>query len=226
MREFAGRRIVITGAGGPVGVAIARQLMTQGGHVVLVDASDDRLQQAREGLGPVRLATLRSDVATPTECERAIDAAGAPAFALIHVIAAQEPPAAIGRDLAIAYDLANAFTSRFDQRGPARLVFVIIGATAATPGSHVLQRTVRDGIAGMTRSLATRLAPHILVNAVTADAVADPAHPAPTADSTDNPLGRDALPAEVASVVCFLCAADSSFVNGQVIAVDGGRSAL
>ena len=36
------------------------------------------------------------------------------------------------------------------------------------------------------------------------------------------PLKRYGHPAEVASVIRFLCSRDSSYVNGQTITVDGG----
>ena len=36
------------------------------------------------------------------------------------------------------------------------------------------------------------------------------------------PLGRFGQPEEVAGVVKFLCAQDSSYVTGQIITVDGG----
>ncbi len=40
----------------------------------------------------------------------------------------------------------------------------------------------------------------------------------------DFPMGRMGTPAEVASVVAFLCSEEASFVNGACISVDGGES--
>lgn len=40
------------------------------------------------------------------------------------------------------------------------------------------------------------------------------------------PLGRMGTPAEVADVVAFLLSDQAAFVNGAIIPVDGGRSAL
>ncbi len=36
------------------------------------------------------------------------------------------------------------------------------------------------------------------------------------------PMGRMAKPAEIASVICFLCSDEASYITGQVIAADGG----
>jgi NAD(P)-dependent dehydrogenase (short-subunit alcohol dehydrogenase family) len=40
------------------------------------------------------------------------------------------------------------------------------------------------------------------------------------------PLGRIATPDEIAGVVCHLLGSDAAYVNGQVIAVDGGATVL
>ena len=38
------------------------------------------------------------------------------------------------------------------------------------------------------------------------------------------PLGRVADPVEIGAVACFLLSDDASYLNGQVIAVDGGAT--
>ena len=60
MAEFAGKRIVITGGAGGIGVETARTMLAHGAHVVLVDIDEDRLAQARETLGTARIATWQS----------------------------------------------------------------------------------------------------------------------------------------------------------------------
>ena len=52
MSEFAGKRIVITGGAGGIGVETARTMLAHGAHVVLVDIDADRLAQARDILAP------------------------------------------------------------------------------------------------------------------------------------------------------------------------------
>jgi len=85
----------------------------------------------------------------------------------------------------------------------------------------------KAGLVGLTRSLARRLAPDVLVNAV-APGLIDTRMAAETiaergeAYRNEIPLKRYGHPAEVASVIRFLCSRDSSYVNGQTITVDGG----
>ena len=40
------------------------------------------------------------------------------------------------------------------------------------------------------------------------------------------PMGRTGEPEEVADVIAFLCMPAAAFVTGQIIAVDGGYSAM
>lgn len=42
--------------------------------------------------------------------------------------------------------------------------------------------------------------------------------------SGDKPLKRMAKPSEIADLVCFLASDDSSFINREVIRIDGGNS--
>jgi NAD(P)-dependent dehydrogenase (short-subunit alcohol dehydrogenase family) len=83
-------------------------------------------------------------------------------------------------------------------------------------------------------SMALSLAPHgIRVNAVAPGSVNTPMLAAVAADRaamarvlSRTPLLRAAEPAEVAACVRFLASAEASYVTGEILTVDGGRSAL
>ncbi|MBU1627272.1 3-oxoacyl-ACP reductase FabG [bacterium] len=88
----------------------------------------------------------------------------------------------------------------------------------------------KAGIIGMTRTLAVELAKfNINVNAVAPGATDTPMFdgvPDKVKDFIKSriPLGRFALPDEIASMHLFLASDESNFITGQVIFVDGGMS--
>ena len=87
----------------------------------------------------------------------------------------------------------------------------------------------------MTRSLAVALAPHrIRVNAVAFGSVMSASLQTQIKENADwrsdirshTPLGRIAAPAEVAEAAQFLASEAASFLTGQIVTVDGGRTLL
>jgi pteridine reductase len=92
---------------------------------------------------------------------------------------------------------------------------------------HAVYGSAKAGLEMLTRSLAKDLAPEIRVNGIAPGAILWPEQ-----DMTDSvkasilrqiPLGRTGEPAEVAECVLYLVSG-ASYITGQVIAVDGGRS--
>lgn len=91
----------------------------------------------------------------------------------------------------------------------------------------------KGGVVALTRAMAVSLAPHrIRVNAVapgwvatpmTADLLADPAEAERIARAC--PMGRVAVPDEIASVVAFLASDEASFMTGAIVPVEGGSTA-
>lgn len=247
MSGFVGKRIVITGGAGGIGIETARAFMDQGGHVVIVDIDEERLLQAQTVLGPVRLALFRSALDSPAACAAAIEAAGGPVHSLIHLAGLFEKDVmdpddhavwdrAIGVNLTSAYDMAVAFSTRFAEasaarrgpdRDPGRIVLTSSVAYRRGSAGYPPYAAAKAGIVGLTRSLSRRLAPGILVNAV-APGLIETRMAEPTiaergeAYRQEIPLQRFGKPSEVATVIRFLCSPDASYVTGQTITIDGG----
>jgi pteridine reductase len=79
----------------------------------------------------------------------------------------------------------------------------------------------------LTRALAVELAPHVRVNAVSPGTVAFPEYfdaAAREAILQRIPMGREGSVEDIARVVVFL-AREAPYITGQVVTVDGGRSA-
>jgi NAD(P)-dependent dehydrogenase (short-subunit alcohol dehydrogenase family) len=75
--DLTSKRIVVTGAAGGIGLAMAKAALDAGAqHAVLVDIDADRVQQAAEGIGE-RASAVSGDVAARAVLKRAFDAAGA-----------------------------------------------------------------------------------------------------------------------------------------------------
>ena len=99
----------------------------------MADIDEAALSRA-SGTGRRAAGTIASALDTPAECARVIEAAGAPVFAVVHLAGLFERDEldpddhgvwnrAIAANLTNAYDMAVAFSTRFDRREPARIVF-------------------------------------------------------------------------------------------------------
>jgi NAD(P)-dependent dehydrogenase (short-subunit alcohol dehydrogenase family) len=74
--DLTGKRIVVTGAAGGIGLAMARTMLDAGAeHAVLVDIDEARVQQAAAGIGE-RASAVAGDVADAALLKRAFDTAG------------------------------------------------------------------------------------------------------------------------------------------------------
>jgi len=238
--DFTGKRIVVTGGAGGIGVETVRAFMEQGGHVIMADIDEAALMRAQESLGRVQLGTIASALDTPAECARVIEAAGGPVHALVHLAGLFEPDAldpddhgvwnrAIAANLTNAYDIAVAFSTRFDRREPARIVLTSSIAYRRGSSHYVPYAAAKGGIVGLTRALSRKLAPDVLVNAIAPGVIETRMTDAIIAERGEAyrqeiPLKRFGKPSEIASVIRFLCSPDASYITGQTITIDGGMT--
>ncbi|GGF40625.1 SDR family NAD(P)-dependent oxidoreductase [Williamsia phyllosphaerae] len=75
--DLSGAVVVITGAAGGIGRAVARELHARGGIVVLVDLDQASVDAVAGELGPARTLALRADVTSPDDLRHVMDTAAA-----------------------------------------------------------------------------------------------------------------------------------------------------
>ena len=129
-----------------------------------------------------------------------------------------------------AFRVAQAASREMIATGGGRIVMVTsIHGQIGVPGRGAYAAS-KGAVAAMARVMAVELARHrIRVNVLAPGAVDGGMTPDPTSRIgwvAATPSGRVAHLDEIARVAVTLTSEDLSFINGQVIAVDGGASTL
>ena len=112
---------------------------------------------------------------------------------------------------------------------------VMLSSVAARKGFpfHTTVGISKGAIEGLTLSLAAELAPKIRVNCVAPSLfeskmserlINTPEKKEKLGDG--HPLKRIGQPTDIAQMVCLLLSEQASWITGQVMAVDGGKSTL
>jgi pteridine reductase len=233
---------LVTGAGVRLGRAIAVALAAAGADVVVhYGRSGGAAESAAGEIRAVgrRAAVVQGDLARPEDCRRVVDESLA-AFGgldlLVHSAAnfyrasLEETDenlwdSAMNVNLRAGLLLARAAApSLRERRGRIVLVSDFL---AESPARNYLAHSVsKAAVEGLVRGLAVELAPQVTVNGVAPGTVLPPEGTTP--EEVERlarrvPLRRIGSAQDVAETVVFLCAGPS-FLTGQVIRVDGGRS--
>jgi Dehydrogenases with different specificities (related to short-chain alcohol dehydrogenases) len=239
MSFYRGKTILITGGGGGIGTATARVFLDAGANVRLVDMSSDALVKSARELASHVVATHVSDLGSLEKCARALEDGPMP-YAIVHLAGISLPDLDDLGDLSLFDDIMNANVRNGYQL--ARLFHECHGGTAELPSRIVFASSLafrrggldriaysaaKGAIAGMLRAMTRRFAPTIHVNAGAPGIILTPMTTSLIGARGDKlmneiPIRRFAQPREVATVIEFLCSPASSYVNGQIINVDGG----
>lgn len=243
--DLSGKAILVTGAGRRVGAVIARVLHAAGAMVALhylrsasgATALAAEMNSARPGSA----VALRADLLDVSTLSELVDGA-LRAFGRLDGLvnnASSFYPTPLGRiDLAAWEDLVG---SNF--RAPLFLAQAAAPALTASSGTIVnitdihgerplagypLYSAAKGALLTLTRALAIELAPQVRVNAVSPGPVLWPEdqqfEPAARRQIIEHTLlKREGTAADIAAAVLFLL--NAGFISGQVINVDGGRTA-
>jgi NAD(P)-dependent dehydrogenase (short-subunit alcohol dehydrogenase family) len=243
--DFAGRTVIITGAGSGIGRASARAFAAAGASVLAIGRRADKLAETASGATAIVpfVADLRADDAAVSVVGEAVrrwgrvdvlvNNAGVFSSLPLAEVTARGLRDVVDTNVTAPSLLAAAAVTRLQEhRGAIVNVSSTFGHRPAPGFSHY--GASKAAIEHLTRSWAAELgAQGIRVNAVA---------PGPTesealiaaglseadiveikrAEAARIPLGRRGDPAEVARWIVHLADPAASWVTGQVIAVDGG----
>lgn len=234
---------VVTGAARGIGLAITQRFLDSGYSVAMLDNDQETLEKAAKQLTPAPVLALYCDVSDPdavaaTITEAAahfgsinalINNAGIASFSSFAETSHQEWTSIISTNLSGAFYCSQACLPHLLTAGDASIVNItsISGLRGST--LRTAYGTSKAALAHLTSQMAAELGDQgVRVNAVAPGpvdtAMAKKVHsPAIREDYHKAiPLNRYGTEQEIANVVHFLCSAESSYINGQQIAVDGG----
>jgi len=242
------RVAIVTGASSGLGARFARVLHDAGADVVLAARRVERIEALAADLGP-RAHAVPCDVAEHDDRERlvatTIERLGGLDIlvnnaGIGHPQPAEDEPiddfrAVFEVNVIGLFHLSQLAGRHMLERGRGSIVNIasILGLVAAAPINQAAYCASKGAVVNLTRELAAQWARRgVRVNAIapgwfpsemTADMWGDERSTAFVARNT--PMGRPGTPEELDGVLLLLAGDASSYVTGQVLAVDGGWTA-
>jgi NAD(P)-dependent dehydrogenase (short-subunit alcohol dehydrogenase family) len=249
--RLEGRNALVTGANRGIGAGIALRLAEEGANVAIgylegdAEAEQVACQIRRHGRASLLLpADLRDPAAVEQVMSGAIETfgrldilvnnAGIGIFRPFLETSLQEWQDTLDTNLRAAF-LCSQFAARdMARRSFGRIIHITsTGSQVAIPGlAHYCAS--KAGLAMLAKAMAVELGPYgITVNAVGPSTVRTHLNAAlldrddmEAREAALNPSRRIGKPGDIAAVVAFLASADSGWLNGQNIIVDGGLTAM
>ncbi len=229
---FTGKVIIVTGAAGNVGSALAALLSSRGARIAAVDTARDRLTAVTAGLaGSGHLALADYDLTDPTAgaalvatvrqtCGR-LDGVGTTVggFAMAKLADAglEQWDAMFSLNVKTTWNIYRAAVPAIRAAGGGALVGVGSAAGLKGSGEMAAYGATKSAVMRLTESLADELRPdRIRVNAVLPTTIDTPQNRAamPGADAS-----RWVKPSEVAEAMAFLLSDRASGITGALLPV-------
>jgi len=239
--SFASRVALVTGAAKRIGRSVALRLASEGADVVINYRGSKR--EAEEVAGLIRAmgrralavhadVARRADVATMFatvekefgRLDILVNNAGMFFPAKFEELTEEQWDGIMDANLKSQFLCSQAAAPLLRRSGNGRIInFASLGGLLAWPG-YTHYCVSKAGVIMLTRCLARALAPEITVNAIAPGTISFPGDAPEIAEDfiRKAPLGRTGSPADIEDTVVFL--AQSSFITGQIVVVDGGRS--
>lgn len=239
------KTIVVFGAYGGVGSALARRLAQQGTRLVLSGRNPERLQALAADLGA---ETAITDVLDPSSIDTviqnvvtrhggldgAVNCVGSVLLKPAHLTKPEEWAHTIGTNLTSSFSILRACARPMMKGKGGSIVFVSTAAASIGLPNHEAIAAAKGGIEALARSAAATygksgirvnaVAPGLVETALTQRIIASES--ARAGSEAMHALRRIGQPDDVAGAILWLLSNDASWVTGQTFGVDGGLGAV
>jgi NAD(P)-dependent dehydrogenase (short-subunit alcohol dehydrogenase family) len=241
-QALRGRVALVTGGASGIGLACARALRLAGARVALVDADANRLAALRRSfeardLYPADVSDAESARQTVDDLvrrRRGLDllvvAAGVCRDAVLWKMTDEQWDRVIAVDLSGAGNFLRAAAQALRKSAAGRVVLISSINGRRGKFGQANYAAAKAGLVGLARSAARELAAsRVTVNVVEPGFTETPMTARLPAEVrrralAETPLGRTALPEDIAALVVFLAGPGAAHITGQAIAVDGGQA--
>lgn len=246
MIDLSGKTAIVTGAGRGIGGAIAVAMADLGASVAMVDLDGEALANTAHNIDASGATALgfTGDILDVEFFGEVIDDvverwgavdilvnnAGVIRDNLIENIDEADWDTVLDVNLKGAFLCTRAVVPHMKERSYGKIVNIVSRAWLGNPGQSNYSAS-KGGLVSLTRTLALELArSQINVNAVAPGLIDTPM----TQSLPDNvrerlikaqPTRRMGSADDIAGAVCFLSSDSAAFITGQVLHVDGGKSA-
>jgi 3-oxoacyl-[acyl-carrier protein] reductase len=245
MFDLTGQTALVTGASGGIGGAIARALHRQGAEVALAGTREQALAALRDELGG-RARLLLADLADPLSPDRLVreaeaamgrldilvNNAGITRDAVALRLKDEDWQAVIEVNLTAAFRLARAALRGMVRRRHGRIICVtsVVGVTGNAGQANYA--AAKAALIGMAKSLAAETASRgITVNCIAPGMIATAMTDRLTEEQRTRiaaaiPMGRFGAPDDIAAAAVYLASAESAYMTGQTLHINGGMAML
>jgi 3-oxoacyl-[acyl-carrier protein] reductase len=236
-----GGNVLIIGASGDIGIAIAQRVLHDGYHVLLhYNKNKEKIDELRQEISTdAVLAIIQADLSSNEAIKRflaelvlpvdyIVFASGVAQFGLL-----QDTPEEVMDDMLTLHVKApwmitKHLLPRMIQQKQGKIIFItsIWGDIGAS--NEVIYSSVKGAQNSFVKALAKEIAPSgITVNAISPGYIETKMNSHLTDDEklsiiADIPLNRAGLPSEIAHSVSFLLDERSSYIQGEIMNISGG----
>ena len=232
-------KYLIFGATGSVGSSLAEQLKNSGNDIHLVARNESEVKIIAEKLGCSytvvdvvedgfieKIKSDINDIKGVAYCVGSID------LKPLRMVTEADMNKCMKLNLYSAIETIKGFQESLKKNKGSVVLFSTVAAQRGFT-NHAIIASAKAAVEGLTVTLAAEFAPHIRVNCVapslSKSKIAEPMLKNPTIAegiAKAHPLKRLGEGKDSAALAKFLITEESSWITGQIIAVDGGRSKL